>query len=32
MNRWRLPPLLVDRLQIELVLRNLISNAVEAIG
>jgi two-component system, LuxR family, sensor kinase FixL len=27
-----LPPLLVDRLQVELVLRNLLSNAVESIG
>ena len=27
-----LPPLFVDRLQIELILRNLISNAIEAIG
>jgi C4-dicarboxylate-specific signal transduction histidine kinase len=31
-SEGELPPLFVDRLQIELILRNLISNAIEAIG
>lgn len=31
-SEGELPPLFVDRLQIELILRNLISNAIEAMG